>query len=521
MKRAVLYARVSGDDTKGGGLNLKGQLAMCQDYARSHGWQIVTELAEDERGAKGSSFELPQLNHALDMARAGEFDILVTRELDRFARGLAKQLIVEGEFKQKGVQVEYVLGDYPDTPEGQLNKQIRAVIAEFEREKIKERMLRGRLREVKRGSIIAHGKAVYGYVLIHDGDKYLLEIDETRAAIVRMIFDWYTGKDGERLGVFDILRKLNELKVPTPQRSKKWSKSTIHFILRNETYIGRWHYGKKGRKGNLESLPMVHVPAIINMVTWGAAQEQRKHNKKFSRRNRKNEYLFAQRAKCGACGGAMAATSTHNGKKLYLYYRCPVPCTLGYVRQCSQSTNFRADEVDAVVWAEVKAFITNPAKLKKGINLYLEEREKVNAPLRERLNVVDSLLADNQKLLTRLLDLYLSGEFAKEMLVDRKKRLENTIEALEKERGSLFGQLEQTLTEAQIQGLQDFAGQISEGIKGADKNFEARQRIIEYLGVEITLAIENEEKIAYLHCEFSLSPFLIVSNNTRSAEQQI
>jgi DNA invertase Pin-like site-specific DNA recombinase len=61
----------------------------------------VAELAEDDRGASGADWSLPKLNQALDMARAGEFDVFVTRELDRFARSLAKQLVIEGEFKRK------------------------------------------------------------------------------------------------------------------------------------------------------------------------------------------------------------------------------------------------------------------------------------------------------------------------------------------------------------------------------------------------------------------------------------
>ena len=44
-KRAVLYARVSGDDRDKEGRNLKGQLDMCRDYALEHGWEVVAELA--------------------------------------------------------------------------------------------------------------------------------------------------------------------------------------------------------------------------------------------------------------------------------------------------------------------------------------------------------------------------------------------------------------------------------------------------------------------------------------------
>jgi DNA invertase Pin-like site-specific DNA recombinase len=54
MKRAVLYARVSKDDTQNDSRNLQGQLDMCRDYAFAHGYRVVEELAEDDRGASGN-----------------------------------------------------------------------------------------------------------------------------------------------------------------------------------------------------------------------------------------------------------------------------------------------------------------------------------------------------------------------------------------------------------------------------------------------------------------------------------
>ncbi|MFQ5611812.1 MAG: recombinase family protein, partial [Anaerolineae bacterium] len=45
------------------------------------------------------------------------------------------------------------LGEYDDSPEGRLNKHIRATIAEYEREKIRERMVRGRRQAAKSGSV--------------------------------------------------------------------------------------------------------------------------------------------------------------------------------------------------------------------------------------------------------------------------------------------------------------------------------------------------------------------------------
>ena len=161
--RAVLYARVSGDDRGRDGRNLAGQLEMCREYALRQNWRIIAELAEDDRGASGASFELPQLNRVREMATDGKFDILVVREIDRLSRNLAKQLIVEEELRRTGVQIEYALAEYPDSPEGRLNKHIRATIAEYEREKINERMTRGRRQKARDGNVVMHGHTPYGF----------------------------------------------------------------------------------------------------------------------------------------------------------------------------------------------------------------------------------------------------------------------------------------------------------------------------------------------------------------------
>ena len=93
-KRAILYARVSSDDRSNDGRNLAGQLDICREYAERQGWQIVAELAEDERGVSGARMDAPQLTRALDMATAGQFDVLVFREIDLLARDVGKQYIV-------------------------------------------------------------------------------------------------------------------------------------------------------------------------------------------------------------------------------------------------------------------------------------------------------------------------------------------------------------------------------------------------------------------------------------------
>jgi site-specific DNA recombinase len=520
-KRAVLYARVSSDDRGKDGRNLGGQLEMCRRYAQEHGWRVVVELAEDDRGASGASFELPQLNRILEMAQDGEFDVLVVREIDRLSRNLAKQLIVEGELNKAGVEIAYTMAEYPDTPEGRLHKHIRATIAEYEREKIAERMIRGRRQKVKAGSVLVQGNPPYGYRVIEQGNRFALEVDESEARVVRLIFTWYVhgdGKDGP-LSMGAIARKLEGTPsyADTHSRSKKkqrawgkWHTSAVHRILTRETYVGIWHYGKRRRhsdgkkwtRNSDEHRLTVEVPAIMDRETWEAAQARRAENRLLMIRNVKHDYLLLKRLKCGDCGGSMHASSHAYKDRVYLYYRCWTAKHRWESARTCNAPGFRADQVDAVVWEWVKSFLKDPDELARGLEEYQLEQEKAGQPMRQRLSVVNDLLPERPGQRERLLDLSLSGEFSKELLTDRKTRLEETIRALEEERAELISHLDTVtvLTEEQVASLQDFAAAVATALEIVDEDFEAKRRIVEELDVQVTLGVENGQKVVYARC---------------------
>ncbi len=93
------------------------------------------------------------------------------------------------------------------------------------------------------------------------------------------------------------------------------------------------------------------------------------------------------------------------------------------------------------------------------------------------------------------------GDFDKEMLTERKARLEMTITALEKEQGDLVAALEATiLSDDQIVTIEDFARKVAGGLAKAETDFEARRQIIDLLDVRVTLAIEEGQKVAHVRC---------------------
>lgn len=528
--RAVLYARVSSDDRGRDGRNLRGQLEMCRDYAESKGWQVVAELAEDDRGASGASFDLPQLNKALEMARAGSFDVLITRELDRLARGLAKQLVIEEEFRRAGVTLDYVLGTYEDTPEGALMKNVRAVVAEYERLKINERMTRGRRNKVRAGNVMTHGPAPYGYRRVETDGRAMLEVVEEHARVVRLIYEWYAGP--EPITLREIVRRLSEMKIPTPADTKahrrvkkqkafgQWSKSTLHVILKSETYAGTWHYGKVGSAGanEQEHLLSVEVPAIVSRGLWQAAQRRRVANLQAAKRNTKYDYLLRRRVKCGLCRRKMGAHGYTDRGKLRLYYRCDARANpTSYGEPCTQR-HFRAPDVDATAWQWLSETIANPGELTRKLKAYQQLQEQENAPRTRRLAVINDLLAENRAALERLLDLYLAGDYSREQLLDRKVRLERTIAELDEERRECEAELlAHTLTDEQIQDIGAFAAEMALGLEEADEDFETRRRLVEAVNLEAVLEWDGDRAYINASCILGRERLSIASNSTRSA----
>ena len=124
-------------------------------------------------------------------------------------------------------------------------------------------MARGRRLKVRAGSVLVYGSPPFGYTVIERDGKYELEICESEARTVRLVFSWYTEGDidGQPMTLNDIVRKLSEMKVPsfadthtrssgTPKKRARgeWGRSTVYKMLKNETYAGTWHFGKKKRR---------------------------------------------------------------------------------------------------------------------------------------------------------------------------------------------------------------------------------------------------------------------------------
>ena len=248
----------------------------------------------------------------------------------------------------------------------------------------------------------------------------------------------------------------------------------------------------------------VPVPAIVSREDFDKAQERMKMNIEQAKRSTRHEYLLSKRLRCGVCGYSYVG-KTRNGK--HQYYNCKGreqrPESL-----CSMPA-FRVDLVDDALWRWVRSLLEDPENLREGLRGLQEETRRQNRALYDRLDLIKEQLDNTLQQQEKLLDLYLAGAFSKDILLERKQRLETTIANLRKEHEQLTAHLGSiSYSDQDITIIEEFCAHIQENLDYA--SFEGKRRILEILDVHGTLAVENDQKVLYASCLISPQPVSLV-----------
>ncbi len=470
--RAVVYTRVSTEDQAAHGYSLSSQIQACEKYCTDHGWTVVERVTDE--GVSGARLDRPGLERVRDLAQAGAIDVVVVYDLDRLSRKTIHQMLLEQELKRHGVDTRYVRGDYSDTDEGQLHKQIRAAIAEYERAKFVERSNRGKREKARRGLVVGSGHIAYGYR--HDGEGHLVVVDD-QAAIIRAIYKWFVP---DRMSINGIVRRLEERGVPSHSGSRGWAKSSVHKILKNETYAGTAYYNKTRRDPAQPSIQStrpreewipVDVPPIINRDLWEAAQERLELNRKRSRRLPRRFYMLRGMLVCGACGRAYSGEFS-KGKR---YYR----------DGGRKHRNVRADLLEARVWESVKTFLMDPRSVAEGYQARAAQGDQRAAEDVSRLKSLAQGRAKVERKLDSLTDLFLDPDvhMGKDEYVQRRQKLTDELNGYARQVADIERRREQqTLDEEQIHAVEEFAARVTEGIDLLDDH--EKRRVLELLQIQ-------------------------------------
>jgi putative DNA-invertase from lambdoid prophage Rac len=142
--RAAIYARVSTLDQEP-----ENQTQELRRYIEARGW---TGKEFVDHGVSGAKDRRPALDALLKDAKRRRFDVVVCWRLDRLGRNLRHLVTLVDELQSLGVAF-VSLGEGIDctTPAGKLQLHILAALAEFERERIRERIHAGLSRARREG----------------------------------------------------------------------------------------------------------------------------------------------------------------------------------------------------------------------------------------------------------------------------------------------------------------------------------------------------------------------------------
>ena len=232
----VIYGRVS-TEHEAQKSALGNQLDWYKPILASHPeWTLVHTYVDE--GITGTSAEKrPQFLQMIRDAKKRKFDLIITREVSRFARNTVDTLQYTRELKAKGVEV-YFLNDNIKTfdCDGELRLTIMATLAQDESRKTSVRVKSGQQTSMENGVFYGNGN-ILGYDRV---GKSMVQNPE-QAETVRMIFDMYLNG----VGITKIAYTLEQKGRKTAMGKNSWHCTVISHVLKNSFYCGIITYHKE------------------------------------------------------------------------------------------------------------------------------------------------------------------------------------------------------------------------------------------------------------------------------------
>jgi site-specific DNA recombinase len=223
-------------------MSIEAQVAALKTWAEVKGWKIAGEYIDP--GYTGGDDKRPELQRLMLDAGRRAFQVVAVVKIDRFMRSL--RLLKNYLHDLEALDISFVaIHEGIDTSQGgtgRLLLNIMASFAEFERERIGERVrdTRGKLIEAGRWPA---GKVIYGYRWNTKDRRF--EVIEEEAEVVRLIFDYYVNGN---IGLVQIAAKLNDGYRTRPKRTNKdkeakprlWYPNASNPNLVGGIIAGRW-----------------------------------------------------------------------------------------------------------------------------------------------------------------------------------------------------------------------------------------------------------------------------------------
>lgn len=279
----------------------------------------------------------------------------------------------------------------------------------------------GIVRSVEKGNYLG-SVAPYGYKRVTVDKSPTLEIDESEADGVRMMFELYASG----IGVYKVVSRLNDSPYKA-RNNKKWSDSTVRRILQSPIYIGkiRWNYRKEKKiyeDGEIKKIRPLgtedevfivdgkHQP-IIDEELWNKVQNIfGSHTKEKSNTELRNALAGLLKCKCGSS----MVLRTYIGKR-----KPRLVCKAQ--RYCNTTSNNYDIVYDRVIQS-LETYV-------KDFEFKLKNQDKSLIDIHQRM--IDDLESELEKLYKKedeIFDFLEDGIYTKDIYLKRKAKNDEKID---------------------------------------------------------------------------------------------
>ena len=509
MKIAA-YCRVSTD--KADQLNsLEAQKEFFSEYTQRTG-DVLVKLYADE-GISGTKIKnRKEFLRMMADAEKGMFDMVVVKDISRFARNTVDLLQNVRKLKALGIETQFLTANMTSMGNSEFVLTIFGALAQEESANTSKRVKFGKKLNAEKGRV---PNIVYGYDKTI-GDYFNLEINKEESKVVKQIYKWYTE---EGYGAAKISNMLNEKGYRT-KRNCKWSQNAICRILTNEIYTGKIINGKQeisdfltGQRREKDETEWLVVERpelrIIEDEVFEKAQEiLRGRNDAFNLNHERqsNKYLFSTLIKCKECGWSFRRT-VRTYKNTYVRWVCSGRNGKG-ADSCPNKTAVDEEELIQVLQEYFHRVLQQKNKV---IDYVVKEFQRVykakdeNAEYEKELNLQ---IARLQRMRQKYMDMYTDDLISREELNDKLGGTRQELDRLENELKMVSSnltkgdQMEKILNDTfkQIEDITDVHEMTNVQLKrlikkievDKDGNVDIYLRLLGDLGLNESILVEDE-----------------------------
>ena len=531
------YCRVSTD--KADQLNsLEAQKEFFSEYTKRTGDTLVRLYADE--GISGTKIKnRKEFLRMMTDAEHGLFDMVVVKDISRFARNTVDLLQNVRKLKSLGIETQFLTANMTSMGNSEFVLTIFGALAQEESANTSKRVKFGKKMNAEKGRV---PNIVYGYDKTI-GDYFNLAINKEESKVVQQIYKWYTE---EGYGAAKIANMLNEKGYKT-KRNCKWSQNATCRILTNEIYTGKIINGKQevsdfltGQRRDKDETEWMVVERpelrIIEDETFEKAQEilRGRHDAfNLSHERQSNKHLFSTLIKCKECGWSFRRT-VRTYKNTYVRWVCSGRNGRG-VDSCPNKTVVDEEELIEVL----QEYFTNVLKQKKKVIAHVvNEFQRVYKAKDENVEYEKELnaeLAKLQKTRQKYMDMYTDDLISREELNEKiggsrqeMERIENELkmvsyhltkgEQLENILNNTFKEIED-ITDVHQMTNQQLKRLIQKIEVDKDGNVDIYLRLLGDLGLDESVLIEGNETVLNCNdqtqgCDGSSDPYRSVPGGT-------